>query len=49
MRLLEYQAKSLFVDYGIPIPKGITSTDIQQGRKDAAVLGFPFVIKVRWQ
>ncbi|HZS74879.1 MAG TPA: ATP-grasp domain-containing protein, partial [Candidatus Nitrosotalea sp.] len=47
MRLLEYQAKSLFADYAIPIPKGLTSTDIQQGRKDAAVLGFPFVIKAQ--
>ncbi len=47
MRLLEYQAKTLFSEYGIPIPKGLTSTDIEQGRKDAAVLGFPFVIKAQ--
>src|SRR5574340_161805 len=47
MRLLEYQAKSLFADYNIPIPKGLTSTDIVQGRKDAAILGFPFVIKAQ--
>ena len=47
MRLLEYQAKTLFAEYGIPIPKGLTSTDIEQGRKDAAVLGFPFVIKAQ--
>jgi len=40
MRLLEYQAKTLFAQYGIPIPKGLTSTDIEQGRKDAAILGF---------
>ncbi len=47
MRLLEYQAKSLFADYGIPIPQGLTSTTIEQGRKDAAQLGFPFVIKAQ--
>lgn len=47
MRLLEYQAKSLFSEYGIPIPKGITSTNIEQGRVDAEKLGFPFVIKAQ--
>ncbi len=47
MRLLEYQAKSLFADYGIPIPKGLTSTTIEQGRKEASELGFPFVIKAQ--
>ena len=47
MRLLEYQAKSLFGEYGIRIPKGLTSTDMEQGRKDAKVIGFPFVIKAQ--
>src|SRR5574342_819112 len=47
MRLLEYQAKSLFSEYGIRIPKGLTSTNIEQGRKDAKVIGFPFVIKAQ--
>ncbi len=47
MRLLEYQAKSLFAHYGIPIPQGLTSTNIEQGRKDAEKLGFPFVIKAQ--
>ncbi|MBI3842549.1 MAG: acetate--CoA ligase family protein [Thaumarchaeota archaeon] len=47
MRLLEYQAKSLFSDYGIKIPKGLTSTNIEKGRKDAKTLGFPFVIKAQ--
>lgn len=45
MRLLEYQAKELFAEYGIKVPKGLTSKDIEQGRKDAEELGFPFVIK----
>jgi len=47
MRLLEYQAKSLFAEYGIRIPKGLTSTNIEQGRKDSKVIGFPFVIKAQ--
>ena len=45
MRLLEYQAKELFAEYGIKVPKGFTSKNIEQGRKDAKELGFPFVIK----
>jgi len=45
MRLLEYQAKELFAEYGIKIPKGLTSKDIEKGRKDSQDLGFPFVIK----
>lgn len=47
MRLLEYQAKQLFAEYGIKIPKGVTSKNIEQGRKDAKELGFPFVIKAQ--
>ncbi|MDE1764800.1 MAG: acetate--CoA ligase family protein [Thaumarchaeota archaeon] len=47
MRLLEYQAKELFSGYSIPIPQGLTSTNIEQGRKDAEKLGFPFVIKAQ--
>ena len=47
MRLLEYQAKELFSDYTIPTPQGLTSKDIEQGRKDATKLGFPFVIKAQ--
>lgn len=47
MRLLEYQAKQLFGEYGIKIPKGVTSKNIEQGRKDAKELGFPFVIKAQ--
>ena len=47
MRLLEYQAKQLFAEYGIKIPKGVTSKNIEQGRKDAKEIGFPFVIKAQ--
>jgi len=47
MRLLEYQAKELFKEFGIRIPHSLTSKDIEQGRKDAKELGFPFVIKIQ--
>ncbi len=47
MRLLEYQAKELFAEYGIKTPKGLTSKDFEQGKKDAKELGFPFVIKAQ--
>ncbi len=47
MRLLEYQAKELFKEFGIRIPPSLASKDIEQGRKDAKKLGFPFVIKIQ--
>ena len=39
MRLLEYQAKELFKEYGIRTPDSISSKDIEKGRKDAKELG----------
>ena len=47
MRLLEYQAKELFKEFGIRTPPSISSKDIEKGRKDAKELGYPFVIKVQ--
>lgn len=47
MRLLEYQAKELFKEFGIRIPQSLASKDIEQGREDAKELGFPFVIKIQ--
>ena len=47
MRLLEYQAKELFKEFGIRIPESISSTDIEKGRNDAKKLGYPFVIKAQ--
>ena len=47
MRLLEYQAKELFKEFGIKTPLSISSKDIEKGRKDAKELGYPFVIKVQ--
>ena len=47
MRLLEYQAKELFKEFGIKVPPSKASKDIEQGRKDAKELGYPFVIKIQ--
>lgn len=47
MRLLEYQAKELFKEFGIRIPPSHASNDIEKGKKDAKELGFPFVIKIQ--
>lgn len=47
MRLLEYQAKELFGQFGIKTPRGISSKNIDEARKHAKELGFPFVIKAQ--
>lgn len=47
MRLLEYQAKELFAQYGIKTPNGMASKNIEDARKHAQQLGFPFVIKAQ--
>ena len=45
MRLLEFQAKELFGQYGIKTPKGRYSNSIEEARQHASELGYPFVIK----
>ena len=47
MRLLEFQAKELFREYGINLLDSKASTSIEQGRKHAEELGYPFVIKIQ--
>ncbi len=47
MRLLEFQAKELFREYGINLLEGRASTYIQQARNHAKELGYPFVIKIQ--
>ena len=44
MRLLEYQAKELFKEFGIRTPESISSTDIEKGRSDAKKLGIEIII-----
>lgn len=45
MRLLEYQAKELFKEFEIRVPPSQASKSLEEGRKHAQELGFPFVIK----
>ncbi len=47
MRLLEFQAKELFREYGINLLDSKSSTNIEEGRKHAKELGYPFVIKIQ--
>lgn len=45
MRLLEYQAKELFGEFGIRVPPGGATANIDEARDVAKTLGYPFVIK----
>jgi len=47
MRLLEFQAKELFREYGINLLPSISSKTIEEGRIHAKELGYPFVIKIQ--
>lgn len=47
MRLLEYQAKSLFDEYGIIIPKRYIANNFDGIKKGAEELGFPLVLKAQ--
>ena len=47
MRLLEFQAKELFREYGINLLPGVSCTNIEDGRERAKELGYPFVIKIQ--
>lgn len=47
MRLLEFQAKELFREYGINLLDSKASKSIEQGRIHAKELGYPFVIKIQ--
>lgn len=49
MRLLEYQAKSLFNEYGIPIPKSHVANNFDEVKQSADKLGFPLVLKAQLQ
>lgn len=45
MKLHEYQSKTIFAKYGIPIPKGSVAENADQARQIAAQLGKKVVIK----
>ncbi len=45
MKLHEFQAKRIFAQHGVPIPKGEVATSAAQAREIAQRLGLPVVIK----
>jgi len=45
MRLLEYQGKELFDQYGIRIPQAYLANTIEEARKDGKKLGYPLLLK----
>jgi len=47
MRLLEYQAKSLFGEYSIGIPRGYVANSFDEVKNHADKLGFPVVLKAQ--
>ena len=47
MRLLEFQAKELFREYGISLLPSRSCTDIEEARRHIEELGYPCVIKIQ--
>lgn len=45
MRLIEYQGKELFDQYGIRIPKGYLANTIDEAQKAVINIGYPFMLK----
>jgi succinyl-CoA synthetase beta subunit len=45
MRLIEYQGKELFNQYGIRIPKGYLANTIDEAQQAAIDIGYPFMLK----
>jgi succinyl-CoA synthetase beta subunit len=45
MRLLEYQGKELFDQYGIRVPRSHLANTLQEANEGARILGYPFVLK----
>jgi len=49
VRLLEYQAKELFKEYGIRVPDSIASKDIESGRKEDRIDILPHSLHVWYE
>ena len=48
MKILEYEAKTILKDYGIPIPKGFTASSLNDVKENIVrEIGFPLVVKVQ--
>ena len=41
MRLLEYQGKELFDQYGIRIPRSHLANTVEEARQGGKILGYP--------
>ena len=49
MDLLEYQGKQLFARHGVPVPKGIPVTSVDDAVAAADEIGYPVVVKAQVQ
>ena len=47
MKIHEYQAKTIFADYGIPVPEGATAQTPEEAKAVAEQLGGPVVVKAQ--
>lgn len=47
MRLLEFEAKELFRQYGVPTPKGLLARSVEEAVKKAKEIGLPVVLKAQ--
>jgi len=48
VKILEYEAKTILKDYGIPIPRGFTASSLKDIKEEIVKeIGFPLVIKVQ--
>ena len=47
MKIHEFQAKKIFLDYGIPIPEGETAKTPEQAKQIAEKLGETVVVKAQ--
>ena len=45
MRLLEYQGKELFLQYGIPTPKSVLATSLEEAKELSTKFEFPLILK----
>lgn len=45
MRLLEYQGKELFLQYGIPTPKSVLATSLKEAEELSTKFEFPLILK----
>ena len=45
MKLFEYQAKEEFAEHGIPVPKGVVATNMEEVKAAVKEIGLPCVLK----